>query len=114
MPVGVRGPTGKQVRYEGGIEDPLQEISIYRTFVFGDPLELVMSDERLYRDGPPCGLETLERLLTPGCGEEEAEGRTMLGEEQLDYFLGKMTNSTRTWKIWGNETGVVTPPWSRV
>ena len=104
MPVGVRGPTGKQVRYEGGVKNPLQEISIYRTFVFGDLLELVMSDERLYRDGPPCGLETLERLLTPGCGEEEAEGRTMLGEEQLDYFLGKMTNSTRTWKIWGNET----------
>jgi alkaline phosphatase D len=104
MPVGVRGPTGKQVRYEGGIANPLQEISIYRTFVFGDLLELVMSDERLYRDGPPCGLDTLDRLLTAGCGEEEAEGRTMLGEEQLDYFLDKVTNSTRTWKIWGNET----------
>ncbi len=104
MPVGVRGPTGKQVRYEGEIKNPVQEISIYRTFVFGDLLELVMSDERLYRDGPPCGLDTLDRLLTPGCGEEEAAGRTMLGEEQLDYFLGKMTNSTRTWKIWGNET----------
>ncbi len=104
MPVGVRGPTGKQVRYEGGVKNPIEEISIYRTFVFGDLLELVMSDERLYRDGPPCGLDTLDRLLTPGCGEEEDAGRTMLGGEQLDYFLGKMTNSTRTWKIWGNET----------
>ncbi len=104
MPVGTGGPTGEQVRYEGGIENPLQEISIYRTFVFGDLLELVMTDERLYRDGPPCGLDTLDRLLTAGCGEEEAEGRTMLGERQLDYFLSKITTSTRTWKIWGNET----------
>ena len=104
MPVGVRGPTGKRVRYERDIENPLEEISIYRTFVFGDLLELVMTDERLYRDGPPCGLDTLDRIATPGCGEEEAEGRTMLGERQLEYFLGKIENSERTWKIWGNET----------
>ncbi len=104
MPVGVRGPTGEQVRYDRDIKDPVEEISIYRTFVFGNLMELVMTDERLYRDGPPCGLDTLDRLLTPGCGEEEAEGRTMLGQRQLDYFLDKITNSTRTWKIWGNET----------
>ncbi len=104
MPVGVRGPTGEQVRYDRDIKDPVEEISIYRTFVFGDLMELVMTDERLYRDGPPCGLDTLDRLLTPGCGEEKAEGRTMLGQGQLDYFLDKITNSKRTWKIWGNET----------
>ena len=107
------------VRYEPGIEDPTQEIGIYRTFVFGDLVELVMLDERLYRDGPPNGLDTQDRLLTPGTrveGEgEEAPGRTMLGNgtpgadglqrpDQLKYFTDKIVNSTHKWKIMGNET----------
>ena len=41
---------------------PLDEIRIYRSFVFGDLLELVMTDERLYRDGPPAA--TRRRITT--------------------------------------------------
>ena len=83
---------------------PLDEIRIYRSFVFGDLLELVMTDERLYRDGPPAGNETQDRYLTPGTGEEEATGRTMLGVTQRDrFFLEKVTSASQTWKIWGNE-----------
>jgi alkaline phosphatase D len=35
-------------------KEPLEEIHIYRSFEFGNLAELVMTDERLYRDGPPC------------------------------------------------------------
>lgn len=115
MPVGLlnnleASPDGGRVRYKPDVEDPVKEIEIYRSFAFGDLMELVMTDERLYRSPPPCGLDTLDRLLTPGCGREEAEQdpdgspRTMLGQKQLDYFLDRITNSARTWKIWGNET----------
>ncbi len=85
----------------------LEEIRIYRSFVFGDLMELVMTDERLYRDGPPCGLGTTDKYATPGCGAEEAPGRTMLGAPQKDWFLDKVTGSSGTWKVWGTETRVV-------
>ncbi|MGI8650807.1 MAG: alkaline phosphatase D family protein, partial [Rubrobacter sp.] len=99
-------------------KDPINEIAIYRSFAFGKLMELVMTDERLYRDGPPCGNDTQDRSLTPGCGAEESEGRTMLGDgtpgengrlrpRQLDYFTQKITRSPRTWKIWGNEVTVM-------
>jgi alkaline phosphatase D len=93
---------------------PLDEIRLYRSFEFGGLMQLVMTDQRLYRDGPPAGNETQDRYVTPGTGAEEAAGRTMLGDgtpgvddlprpDQLGYFLDKMLNSTRTWKLWGNE-----------
>ena len=110
LPIGTASlgasPGTGRVRYEPAVADPIEEISIYRSFAFGNLMELVLTDERLYRDGPPCGLDTQDRLLTAGCGTEgeEAPGRTMLGQPQLDYFLDKITKSRRTWKIWGNET----------
>src|SRR5215208_6244505 len=62
-----------------------------------------MTDERLYRDGPPAGNETQDRYLTPGTGQEEDSDRTMLGPPQKNrFFLEKVTNSSRTWKIWGS------------
>ena len=93
---------------------PLDEIRLYRSFEFGGLMQLVMTDQRLYRDDPPSGNETQDRYVTPGTGAEEAAGRTMLGDgtpgvdnlprpDQLGYFLDKMLNSTRTWKLWGNE-----------
>jgi len=83
---------------------PLEEIRIYRTFDVGNLMSLVLTDERLYRDGPPCGFDTFDRVFTPGCGDEESEGRTMLGERQKRWFLDEIIGSNRRWKIWGNET----------
>ncbi len=96
--------------------DPLNEIVLFRSFAFGDLMELVMTDQRLYRDAPPNGNEQLNRYLTPGTGREgeEAPDRTMLGDgtpsldgfrrpPQLEYFVQKITRSPRTWKVWGNE-----------
>ncbi len=80
--------------------DPLNAIQIYRNFEIGNLVELVVTDERLYRAAPPCGLNT---ALAPGCAAVVDPNRTMLGETQRRWFLDKMTQSPRTWKIWGNE-----------
>ena len=100
-------PNRGKVRYERGVEDPTEEIGIYRSFSFGNLMELVLTDERLYRDSHPCGERTTDKYLTPGCDEIAAEGRTMLGDQQKRYFLNRITNSPRKWKIWGNETMVM-------
>jgi alkaline phosphatase D len=83
---------------------PTEQIRIYRSFVFGDLAELVLTDERLYRDGPPCGLLRSQRYATRGCRGQHAPDRTMLGAEQRAWLIERLTTSTRRWKLWGNET----------
>lgn len=87
--------------------DPVEQVRIYRSFAFGDLVELVLTDERLYRDGPPCGLEPSARYATVGCDAIHKPGRTMLGVAQRRWFLDRMTKSTRRWKLWANETMVM-------
>jgi alkaline phosphatase D len=82
-------------------QDPLSSIQIYRSFMFGNLLELVMIDERLYRDAPPCGVDA--RYVNPACPEQFDANRSMLGNTQRQWFLDKVLNSSRVWKIWGNE-----------
>lgn len=82
---------------------PLDSVKIYRSFRFGNLMELVATDERLYRDGPPCGDDTALRYLTLRCPKAESATRTMLGSTQRDWFLDTVRNSTATWKIWANE-----------
>ncbi len=111
QPVGTVGlassPDNGRVRYQQSVADPIQEIGIYRSFAFGNLMDLVMTDERLYRDSHPCGEETVDKYFTNGCAEINDPNRTMLGDRQKEYFLDKITNSSRTWKIWGNETMVM-------
>jgi alkaline phosphatase D len=84
-------------------QDPLHSIQIYRSFQFGTLADLVMTDERLYRDAPPCGLGILQRYFTTGCENMNNPTRTMLGYTQRAWFLDRMQSSTAKWKIWGNE-----------
>jgi alkaline phosphatase D len=86
---------------------PLEQLRIYRSFVFGDLAELVLTDERLYRDGPPCGLSQAQRYATRGCDGQRAPMRTMMGVEQRRWLIERLTASTRRWKLWGNETMVM-------
>lgn len=89
----------------------LEAIQIYRSFKVGKLLELVMTDERLYRSGPPCDdlaaqnqtyLQS-KRTIVPDCPGRNDPDRTMLGLTQRQWFLKQITKSSRTWKIWGNE-----------
>ncbi|MFN0101156.1 MAG: alkaline phosphatase D family protein [Bryobacteraceae bacterium] len=76
---------------------------LYRSFGFGSLAELIVTDQRLYRDGPPCGLDSDQRTLTKACPEVDSSGRTMLGGAQKQWFISRLTSSTAVWKIWANE-----------
>jgi alkaline phosphatase D len=84
--------------------EPLDQIRIYRRAVFGDLVDLVLTDERLYRDGPPCGLAREDRYATHGCAARHDPDRTMLGAAQRRWLIDTLTGSTRPWKLWANET----------
>jgi alkaline phosphatase D len=67
---------------------------LYRAFQFGNLVDLIMLDERLEgRVKPP------DSLNDPAYSKEY---RTMLGQEQLDWFQNKLKDGNR-WKIIGNQ-----------
>ena len=66
--------------------------------------DLIVTDERLYRDGPPCGSNDVFRCyFSPGCPEIEDSSRSMLGAVQKQWYLNQVTGSAATWKLWANE-----------
>ncbi len=81
-----------------------QSIQVYRKFSLGKLADIIVTDERLYRDGPPCGNSIAgQRYFSIGCPEILDTSRTMLGAAQKQWFIEQMTGSTATWKIWANE-----------
>lgn len=78
------------------------QFRLYRTLEFGDLATLTFTDERLFRNGPPCE-EAVEPRRRPTCPEAENPDRTMLGAAQRDWFVDEITSSTATWTLWGNE-----------
>jgi alkaline phosphatase D len=79
-------------------------LQVYRKFIFGTLADLIVTDERLYRDGPPCGNDqSFQRHFSLGCAELQDDHRTMLGSNQLPWFLNQVTQSPATWKLWANE-----------
>ena len=81
-----------------------QSVQVYRKFSFGNLADLIVTDERLYRDGPPCGnSQAFQRYFSLGCAELHNPNRTMLGEAQRQWFLDQVTDSNATWKLWANE-----------
>jgi alkaline phosphatase D len=79
-------------------------IQVYRKFSFGIIADLIVTDERLYRDGPPCGNdEVFQRYFSIGCPGLRDPNRSMLGAAQKQWFLQQVTGSGATWKLWANE-----------
>lgn len=84
--------------------DPRQFLKIQRSFSFGKLIDLFMTDERSYRDAPPCGTgDAGERYATPGCLEQNDPARSMLGASQRGWLTRGLTRSKAQWKVWGNE-----------
>ncbi|MES2161650.1 MAG: alkaline phosphatase D family protein [Pseudomonadota bacterium] len=112
-----------------------QNIKIYRDFQFGKLMQLVMTDERLYRadhvipessinpaTGLPLGrigsrylvqqdvFNTVEAQKMAGStaiGLEPLATVTMLGTTQRQWWMDKMKAATSTWKLWGNEVSLL-------
>ena len=81
-----------------------QSIQVYRKLSLGKLADLIVTDERLYRDPPPCGSnEYGQRYFTLGCPEIFDPHRSMLGAAQKQWFLDQVLGSSATWKLWANE-----------
>jgi alkaline phosphatase D len=68
---------------------------VYEDYRLGKLVDLVMTDERNYRDQQPCN----DAILQPCPATEDP--RTFLGEQQKNWFLRTMKASPATWKVWG-------------
>ena len=83
---------------------PHDYLTIYRSFRFGNLVDLFMTDERTYRTPPPCGLNFIgQRYATLGCEAQTDPANTMLGFTQRDQLLNGLLGSNALWKAWGNE-----------
>ncbi len=91
-----------RVEYDPGADHLHEQFQLWRSFEFGDLATLAVTDERLYRNAPPCD------NFNPFCYEEPSPERTMLGTEQKQWFLQQMGRSNATWQVWANE--VLTAP----
>ncbi|MFN7064866.1 MAG: alkaline phosphatase D family protein [Aquificaceae bacterium] len=77
--------------------DTLKWIRVYRDFDLGGLAHLLITDERSYRDRQPCD----KRYGAFGCSEQYRT--SMLGNEQLRWFLSKLEEGNYPWKVWANE-----------
>ncbi|WP_374583623.1 alkaline phosphatase [Pseudoduganella sp.] len=112
-----------------------QNIKIYRDFKFGNLMQLVMTDERLYRadhvvpettpnpaTGVPFGsigsrylvaqemhtfIEQQKIAAATAAGADPLTAVSVLGATQRDWWKNTMKDSKATWKLWGNEVSLL-------
>jgi alkaline phosphatase D len=70
---------------------------IYRRLKFGRTMDLIMLDQRRYRDDQPC-----DDAVVPGCAELP-QARDLLGRAQMDWAKRQLSSSKAAWKVVGNE-----------
>lgn len=110
-----------------------QNIKIYRDFQFGKLMQLVMTDQRLYRadhvvpeqmanpaTGQPLGsigarylaaqdlysAAEAQKVAAVG-GSDPLVAVSMLGATQRDWWKSTMKASSANWKLWGNEVSLL-------
>ncbi|MCQ4618434.1 alkaline phosphatase D family protein [Corynebacterium sp. CCUG 71335] len=71
---------------------PSQDGHIYRSYRFGNLLQLTMMDLRSYRDEQA---KTFSKKI-------DAPERTMLGSEQFNWLKGQVESADTTWNVLGN------------
>jgi alkaline phosphatase D len=69
----------------------------YRRLRFGRVMDLILLDERRYRDDQPCGDAT-----APPC-PELPQPRDLLGDTQMRWAKRQLASSRAAWKVIGNE-----------
>jgi alkaline phosphatase D len=74
---------------------------VYEFYRLGKLVDLLLTDERSYRDPQPCNDAQLQ-----GCADADAP-RTMLGLPQLSWFQQSLKSSKAAWKLWGTEVMVM-------
>jgi len=96
------------------------DIVTYRQLRFGKHVDIVLTDQRYYRDdhlineadinfdvaktSPNSALGSRLFVLKSGFDVLEAEAKpTMLGATQKQWLIDSLRDSDATWKIWGNQ-----------
>ncbi|PSQ11296.1 alkaline phosphatase [Halobacteriales archaeon QS_5_70_15] len=72
---------------------------LYRNYTFGDLVEFNVLDTRLYRSDQACG----DAFNVVDCQARFAEDRTILGDEQEEWLVDNLENSTATWDVLANQ-----------
>lgn len=70
---------------------------IYEDYRLGGAVDLMLTDQRQYRDQQPCN-----DAILADCPEAN-DPRSFLGEKQKNWLLRSLKASPATWKIWGSE-----------
>jgi alkaline phosphatase D len=74
---------------------------IFEEYRLGKLVDILLTDERQYRDRQPCNDVQLE-----ACADGDAP-RTMLGARQLEWFKSRLVGAPTTWKVWATELMVM-------
>jgi alkaline phosphatase D len=93
-----------RMEYDPAGELLQERFRLWRSFEFGDLVDLVMTDERLFRDPPREAIPTPDNVGP----QYEPPGRSMLGAEQREWLIGEIQSSEAVWTVWADE--VLTVP----
>ena len=76
---------------------------LHRNLDFGDLARIHIIETRQYADVPPCR-ESGSLLADdgPGCDEMNQDDRTILGDEQEEWLIDSLSESTSSWNVLGN------------
>jgi alkaline phosphatase D len=88
--------------YDAAAASPRDRLRLTRSFRFGTLADLFVTDERLWRDGHPCGERHRVNQSDAMCPGRTAAGRTMLGDEQRRWVVDGLASSRARWKLWAN------------
>ncbi|MFC7026433.1 alkaline phosphatase D family protein [Halomicroarcula sp. GCM10025710] len=101
--------TPTRVPYDPDAETLLDQLRLWKSFRFGDLVELLVTDERLFRTSPTDGSLLAARPDDGDDSESEDQGNesdlteTMLGSAQRDWFTDRLAESDAAWTAWVNE-----------
>ena len=92
-----RKRAGYQAFFENMPYTPTVKNRLYRGLRFGKTVDLVMMDQRQYRDNQPC-----DDAVAPACADYD-QPRDFLGREQMTWVKNRLASTPAAWKIMGNE-----------
>ena len=81
-----------RIRFDG------ERDRVYEHLRLGKLVDLIITDERQYRNQQPC--DDAQLVI---CPDQQNPNRTMLGIQQKSWFKQTLATSPQTWKLWANE-----------
>jgi alkaline phosphatase D len=87
---------------------PNKRTQLFRMLRFGKHVDLLVLDERQYRDAQPCGDPLVGNLdpASPNYCSNLNDPRTMLGAREGGFLTSRLASSNATWKVIANEVPI--------